>query len=161
MSQSFNLSGDVYTSDLESSDLDNVSESDHLIGNSSLLAMEEYIPSINNNTLWQSSFGFNINAEYDRSTNDWNYNNLGITSNSTIHLTKNWLFTYATGINLLTMEMYSQSIKLLRDLHCWELGFTWWPTGSSKGFRLNINVKNPDLQDIKIRSSSSNMEWAN
>ena len=52
--------------------------------------------------------------------------------------------------------MRSQSIKLYRDLHCWEFMFTWWPDGFGKGFQLNINVKHPDLRDVRLRSSSSN-----
>jgi len=32
----------------------------------------------------------------------------------------------------------------------------WRPIGGDKGFRLKINLKNPDLQDVKVRSTSSN-----
>ena len=54
------------------------------------------------------------------------------------------------------MEMRTQSLKLFRDLHCWEFMFTWWPSGINPGFQLNINIKHPDLKDVKVRSSSSN-----
>ena len=60
--------------------------------------------------------------------------------------------TYAIGINLVDMEIRSQSFKFYRDLHCWEFMFRWWPEGNNKGFQLRINVKHPDLQDIKIES---------
>ena len=77
----------------------------------------------------------------------------------TFQLTKKWILTSAVGINLKDMETRSQSIKLYRDLHCWEFMFTWWPNGFARGFQLNINVKHPDLKDLKLRSSSSNRNF--
>ena len=78
---------------------------------------------------------------------------------STIHLTKNWLLTYAAGFNLIDMKINAQSVKFYRELHCWEFMFTWWPDGGRKGFQLSINVKHPDLKDIRVRSSSSNRKF--
>ena len=75
------------------------------------------------------------------------------------HLSKKWLLTYAFGVNLMDMKIRSQSLKLYRDLHCWEFMFTWWPTGYTKGFQLSINIKHPDLKDIRLRSSSSNRKF--
>ena len=167
LSHSFNLSGDSQSYDsINGSDDNYPTDSTNVSqtylgaeGNSALLEMENYIPQLSGSKLWSSTFGFNINTEYEEENKKWEYHNLGLTSNTSLHLTKDWLLTYATGINLLDMQMYSQSIKLTRQLHCWEFMFTWWPDGGSKGFRLNINVINPDLQDIKITSSSSNLEW--
>ena len=167
LSHSFNLSGDSQSfNNTDSEYLSNneenfneISDSTNIAGNSSLLEMENFKPKLSGSKLWSTTFGFNINAQYEEENKEWDYHNLGLTANSSIHLTKNWLLTYATGVNLLDMQMYSQSIKLTRQLHCWEFMFTWWPDGYSKGFRLNINVINPDLQDIKVRSSSSNLEW--
>ena len=78
-----------------------------------------------------------------------------------MHLTKKWLLTYAVGVNLIDMKIKSQSFKFYRELHCWEFMFTWWPDGFGKGFQLSINVKHPDLQDLRVRSSSENKKFRN
>ena len=109
--------------------------------------------------LWSTSlsFSYSINKSNPINPNE----TFWMSSNTSLQLTRNWRMQYNARFNLLDKDLVNHNFSIYRDLHCWELGFTWWPTGSSKGFRLNINVKNPDLQDIKIRSSSSNMEWAN
>ena len=56
--------------------------------------------------------------------------------------------------NINQKTITTPNIALSRDLHCWDFKFLWYPTGHSKGFRLKINIKNPDLQDIKVRSTS-------
>ena len=46
---------------------------------------------------------------------------------------------------------------LERQLHCWLFSFNWRPgIGPDKigqGIRIHIRVKDPDLQDIRIRES--------
>jgi hypothetical protein len=49
-------------------------------------------------------------------------------------------------------EMTYHSFRIYRPLHCWEFSFNYWPRGNSSGFSLQINVKNPELQDIKLTS---------
>ena len=52
--------------------------------------------------------------------------------------------------------MTYHSFRIYRPLHCWEFSFNYWPRGGSAGFSLQINVKNPDLQDIKLTSKDDN-----
>jgi len=158
MSHVFKFSGSNYESDdhltLHSDQTDSLS----MLGNTTLLETENFIPSLNSSNIWETSFAININATYENK--DWMYDNLIITPRSTIKLTKNWLLSYTTSINLLDMKMLSQDIVLTRDLHCWNFKFYWSPGGSGTqgGFRLKINLKHPSLQDLKLRSTSSNYE---
>ena len=71
-------------------------------------------------------------------------------------LSQNWKLSYSTRFNVIDQEMLSQSFHLSRPLHCWMFSFKWWPSGGSKGFLLNISVKNPDLQDIKVETRGGN-----
>ena len=125
----------------------------------SILAMDQFKPKINNDEVWRSDINLSIQGEYDIDETKWNFNYFNLDSYNTIHLTKNWLFTYISGVNLIDMKINSQSLKFYRELHCWEFMFTWWPNGFSKGFQLSINVKHPDLQDVRVRSSSSNRQF--
>jgi hypothetical protein len=82
---------------------------------------------------------------------EWD-NNFWINTNLKIKLSENWQLSYNTRFDVMEQEMLSQSFHLSRPLHCWEFTFKWWPQGGSKGFFLNISVKQPDLQDIKVES---------
>jgi hypothetical protein len=125
----------------------------------SLLFMDEFKPEIENNEIWRSDLNVSIQGDYNIEAKKWEFNYFNLDTYNTMHLTKNWLFTYATGINLMDMKINSQSIKFYRELHCWELMFTWWPDGFSKGFQLSINIKHPDLKDVRVRSSSTNRKF--
>jgi len=126
------------------------------LSSASILFLDDKKPRIGNEELWRSDLNFSIQGDYNVEEKKWDFNYFNLDTRTTLHLTKKWLLTYAVGINLMDMEMRTQSLKLFRDLHCWEFMFTWWPTGISKGFQLNINIKHPDLKDVRVRSSSSN-----
>ena len=125
----------------------------------SILYMDEQKPNISSNELWRSDLSFSIQGNYDVEEEKWDFNYFNLDTRTTLHLTKKWLLTYAVGVNLMDMKIKSQSFKFYRDLHCWEFMFTWWPDGFGKGFQLSINIKHPDLQDIRLRSSSPNRKF--
>ena len=137
---------------LETADTDTVDTSHY----NSILYVDDYKPNISNQELWRSDLSFSIFGDYDTDNKKWDFNYFNLDTRTTFHLTKKWLFTYAVGVNLMDMKIRSQSLKLYRDLHCWEFMFTWWPDGFGKGFQLSINIKHPDLKDVRLRSSSPN-----
>ena len=63
---------------------------------------------------------------------------------------------YSLNFNIEKNIITRNSIKVYRPLHCWEFSFNYWPRGLSSGFSLEIKVKNPKLQDIKVLSSDAN-----
>ena len=154
MSSNFTLKGEV----LSSNNNDAIANDDNTQYNS-LLYMDQQIPELGDHELWRSDLGVSIKGEYTDENKEWDFQYFNLDSYNTIHLTKNWLLTYAAGFNLLDMKINSQSIKFYRELHCWELMFTWWPDGINKGFQLSINVMHPDLKDIRVRSSSANQKF--
>jgi hypothetical protein len=56
---------------------------------------------------------------------------------------------YQNSLNLLEKKIVSQSISVTRDLHCWQLAFSWTPSGYGKQYSLLINIKSPTLRDLK------------
>ena len=82
---------------------------------------------------------------------------ISIDNSIKINITEQWKLSYRSRIDLLDNTLLNQSFIITRDLHCWEFGFSWWPGGFNQGFLLSIKVKNPDLQDIKLRSSGGSM----
>ena len=157
MSSNYRLNGTTINSmNNENDNLDVIADTTNY---NSILTMDEYKPKIGNHEIWRSDLNISIQGNYNIEEEKVEFNYFNLDTYNTIHLTKNWLFTYATGINLMDMKIKSQSLKFYRQLHCWEFMFTWWPDGYSKGFQLSINVKHPDLKDIRVRSSSSNRNF--
>ena len=72
--------------------------------------------------------------------------------NNSIDLSNNWKFSYFANVDLKNRKLTFHSIKLYRPLHCWEFNFEYYPIWDR--YSLRINVRNPDLQDIKITSHS-------
>ena len=111
---------------------------------------------VDNYKIWTSSFGLTFDANWRESNKEWDHS-LYLNTGHSIWLSNKWLLKYNININLKEKEIGKHEIKITRPLHCWEFSFNYWPGNSySGGFSLKINVKNPDLRDIKITSKSSN-----
>ena len=58
-------------------------------------------------------------------------------------------------------QIIRHSLILHRPLHCWLFSFQWYPgvgeNNFGNGFQLLIKVKNPDLQDIRLKHTQGNM----
>ncbi len=66
------------------------------------------------------------------------------------NLTKNWKFTINGNYDLIRDKISAPQITIYRDLHCWEMNFSWNPLGVYRGFRFEIRMKAPELRDIKV-----------
>jgi len=103
-------------------------------------------------SIWESHFDFRYSTDWKLSEKQWNYN-FSLYSTHKINLSKNWAISYGLDFNLKEKEIIRNEISIKRPIHCWEFSFNYWPGNSySSGFSLRINVKNPDLQDIKLTS---------
>ncbi|MCH2445714.1 MAG: hypothetical protein MK225_05195, partial [Candidatus Marinimicrobia bacterium] len=113
--------------------------------------MEEKSKVKKSNNIWESKLQFKYSANWKYTDDEWDYKFSLKTVNS-INLSKNWTLSYMADFNLKDREMTYHSFRVYRPLHCWEFSFNYWPRGGSAGFSLQINVKNPELQDIKLTS---------
>jgi hypothetical protein len=73
-------------------------------------------------------------------------------SKLSVNIANNWRIQYNARFDLLDKNLVSHDINIHRDLHCWEMNFTWTPSGFGKGFYLRVNVKSPTLRDLKFES---------
>ena len=161
MSSHFKIKGDNYTNKSYAETIDTTGIDSTFTMHNSILYMDKFKPQIDSNELWRSDLSLSVQGEYIVDNKKWEFNYFNLDTRTTLHLTKKWLLTYAVGVNLIDMKIKSQSFKFYRELHCWEFMFTWWPDGFGKGFQLSINVKHPDLQDLRVRSSSENKKFRN
>jgi hypothetical protein len=89
----------------------------------------------------------------------FNYSKPGITGaitqaisvNGTVQLTKKMNITYRTGYDIKHKEITMSEIQITRDLHCWDMSFTWVPNGNMKMWEFSIKVKASVLADLKYQ----------
>lgn len=77
-----------------------------------------------------------------------------VTVNGRFELTKNWRVRYDARLDLINKNIDYQSFSIYRDLHCWEMSFSWQPNSAFSSFRLEIRIKESALRDIKLTKTS-------
>jgi hypothetical protein len=71
------------------------------------------------------------------------------------NLTEKWKFSAAGSYDFVRKEFAAPSLNIYRDLHCWEMNFSWFPVGFYRGYRLELRIKAPQLQDLKVTKQGS------
>jgi hypothetical protein len=66
------------------------------------------------------------------------------------NLTPAWKVSLTGSYDLQRKEFAAPVVRVSRDLDCWIMNFTWNPVGTFRGYMLEIRVKAPQLQDLKI-----------
>jgi lipopolysaccharide assembly outer membrane protein LptD (OstA) len=74
--------------------------------------------------------------------------------NASMKLTKNYSLSYSNYYNLKDMELISQSIRLIRDLHCWKLDLSFTKRNDYWDYRIIFfNTQFPDALRFQTRDS--------
>ncbi len=100
---------------------------------------------------WNLSLSYNFNLSKPTPDAVTKFSNLSL--NMSFNLTNYWKFTIRGSYDFERKELSAPQITIYRDLHCWELNFSWNPAGYYRGYRLEIRMKAPELQDIKVTKS--------
>ncbi len=99
--------------------------------------------------------GLNYNYSINKEIPSQILKSSNISANLGFNLTPNWKFTFSTGYDIFQKQFTAPYVTIYRDLHCWEMNFNWVPTGAYRGFRFEIRVKAPQLQDVKITKQTN------
>jgi lipopolysaccharide assembly outer membrane protein LptD (OstA) len=78
-----------------------------------------------------------------------------MSSQLSFNLTDKWQISTGAYYDFVRDEFSAPSVSVTRDLHCWTMNFTWRPTGYAQGFLLELRVKAPELQDLKVTKAGS------
>ncbi len=78
-----------------------------------------------------------------------------ISSSANISLTKYWKISVSGSYDITGKQFSAPQIMISRDLHCWLMNFTWNPIGTWTGYRLEVRVKAPQLQDLKVTKTDN------
>ena len=71
------------------------------------------------------------------------------------NLTAKWQIATSGSYDFVRKQHFIPSVSVTRDLHCWTMAFSWFPMGTLEGYRFELKVKAPQLQDLKITKQSN------
>lgn len=97
---------------------------------------------------WDLSLSYNFVLDKSLPTNTQSFSNMSGSLN--FNLTPNWKFSVTGSYDFDRKEFSAPQVRISRDLHCWLMNFTWNPIGTFRGYRFEIRVKAPQLQDLKV-----------
>ncbi len=97
---------------------------------------------------WSISLSYNYNLSRPTPENSTIQSNLS--GSFSFSLTPLWKFDVTGSYDFQSKEFAAPQIRISRDLHCWLMNFVWNPIGTYTGFRFEIRVKAPQLQDLKL-----------
>lgn len=74
-----------------------------------------------------------------------------ISAETTLGLSEKWQLALRSGYDFSQQEIVKQvtRIGVVRDLHCWQMEFSWLPISPKQYFSFSIGIKAPILQAIK------------
>ncbi len=75
-----------------------------------------------------------------------------------VSLTDKWRIAATTGYDFVNKGMSYTTVDISRDLHCWEMKFSWVPFGYYKSWFFQINVKADALRDVKYEKRQQYQE---
>jgi lipopolysaccharide assembly outer membrane protein LptD (OstA) len=102
---------------------------------------------------WSLSLSFNFSQSQENPS--IKFRSANISGNLDFNLTENWKFTATSSYDLISKQVSAPMINISRDLHCWLMNFSWTPLGVYSGYRFEIRVKAPQLQDIKVTKQNN------
>lgn len=66
------------------------------------------------------------------------------------NFTKRWKVGINTNYDLVNQKLVQTRVTLDRNLHCWQLGFSWIPAGVNPSFSLRLNATSALFKDAKL-----------
>ncbi|MCB0804756.1 MAG: LPS-assembly protein LptD [Bacteroidales bacterium] len=68
-----------------------------------------------------------------------------------VNITPKWKFGFNANYDFENKAFAHTSLDIYRDLHCWEMRFTWIPVSTyQQQWNFTINIKSSLLQDLKL-----------
>ncbi len=99
------------------------------------------------------NIGFNYSVQYSNNGVKKNVSQT-LNFNFSTNLTPKWGITMSQlGYDFSAKKLTPGQFVLTRDLHCWQMNFSWIPFGTMKSWSFNISVKAGALRDLKYDKS--------
>ena len=103
---------------------------------------------------WNITLGYNFSQSQPNPTSYSRSSTLN--ASLSFNLTEKWQVATSGSYDFVNNRHFIPSVSVTRDLHCWEMSFSWFPMGTLEGYRFELKVKASQLQDLKVTKQSSN-----
>jgi len=111
------------------------------------------------NVPWNFNISYNLNyttqytyrngyQDYDVTTDKKLIQTLNFSGD--VNITPKWKLGFRSGYDFEKNDITYTSMDIYRDLHCWEMRFSWIPYGFRQSWNFSINIKSSLLQDLKL-----------
>jgi hypothetical protein len=67
-----------------------------------------------------------------------------------LSVTEKWKVSALSGYDFENKDFAFTQFVIYRNLHCWDMQFSWIPYGFQKSWNFQIKVKSSVLQDLKL-----------
>ena len=110
------------------------------------------------NIPWDFSFDYTFNYRGPRRPSEkGNFTQtLGFRGN--LNLTEKWRMSMNTNFDIMAKEFSFTTFNVNRDLHCWQMSFSFVPFGYMKSYSFVINAKSSLLKDLKLQKRQSHYD---
>lgn len=101
------------------------------------------------------SFSFSYSFSYSKPGLDATISQ-SMNFNANINLTDKWGASASAGYDFAQGKFTPGTIRVTRDLHCWQMSFQWVPIGFRQSWMFSLNVKSSMLADLlKVEKRNS------
>jgi len=76
-----------------------------------------------------------------------------------VALSDHWQAGINTGYDLGQNKFVFPILQLYRDLHCWQMGFQWVPSGEYSSYYIQIGLRAPQFKDIRFATAGDTSSW--
>lgn len=98
---------------------------------------------------------FNYNISYRKKGHEDADIIQALTFSGSITFTEKWNMSFNSGFDFENLEFTQTNFNITRDLHCWQMNFSYTPFGRYQSYYLTINAKSSLLQDLKVNKQRS------
>ncbi len=102
---------------------------------------------------WDLRFNYNVN--FRKKGHEEADIIQALTFSGSITFTEKWNMNFTSGFDFESLEFTQTNFNITRDLHCWQMNFSYIPFGRYQSYNLAINAKSSLLQDLKINKQRS------
>ncbi|HEY1023783.1 MAG TPA: putative LPS assembly protein LptD [Sphingobacteriaceae bacterium] len=101
---------------------------------------------------WNISAGYNF--QYSKSGLESTITNT-LDFQGDLNVTEKWKVAFVSGYDFVQTKFALTSFSIYRDLHCWDMSFSWIPYGPWKSYSFTLRAKASLLQDLKLSRRGS------
>lgn len=98
------------------------------------------------------SYTLNVSKEFNLTSrrDTVKLSNHNVTLNGDFNLTPRWKIVASTSYNFTEKKIQLSQIRIVRDMHCWEMELSVVPFGERRFYNFTLHVKASELQDLKL-----------